>query len=171
MTSDKQKRAAKENVKKAQEKWKSMSSKARARAQPEGRERSKPGSTGEGEYYHIMVRPKREFTSFRTQDVGRQGHAQRVAGRRSSGSWDTQKWLISKEDAHVDGDVLVADTEEADQILGQLQTQPKLVKGDLFEAKPRKNVPEKDKPTEAQQRAREENIKKAQEAWQEKHSE
>ena len=170
MTSEKQKKAARENVKKAQKKWESMSSRQRAVAQPEGRARSKPGSKGEGDYYHIMVRPKREFTSFRTQDVGREGHAQRVAGRRSSGSWDTQKWLISKEDAHVDGDVLVADTDEAEQILNQLQTKPKLVKGDLFEAKPRKNVPEKDKPTEAQQRARKENIEKAQEAWKEMHS-
>ena len=38
------------------------------------------------------------------------------------------------------------------------------VKADMFEAKPRPNVPEKDKPTEAQKKARKENIKKAQKA-------
>lgn len=170
MTSERQKEAGRENIKKAQEKWESMSPRARAKAQPEGRERSKPGSTGEGDYYHVMVRPKSDFTSFRTQDVGREGHSQRVAGRRSSGSWATQKWLISKEDAHVDGDTLVADSDEANEILNQLQSKPKHVKGDVFEARPRKNVPEKDKPTKAQKKARQENIKKAQEAWKEKHS-
>jgi len=35
---------------------------------------------------------------------------------------------------------------------------------DMFEAKPRPKVPEKDKPTKAQQQARRENIKKAQRA-------
>ena len=170
MTSEKQKEAAKKNIEKAQEEWQSMSSRQRAIAQPEGREREEPGRTGEGDYYHVMVRPKSEFTSFRTQDVGREGHSQRVAGRRKSGSWDTQKWLISKKDAHVDGDRLVADTDDARDVLNRLQTTPRHVEGDIFEAKPRENVPESEKPTEAQQRARRENIEKAQEAWKEKHS-
>jgi hypothetical protein len=52
--------------------------------------RKKPGSAGKGDYYHIEVRPKSEFVSFRTQDVGRKGHIQRVAGKRSSGSWSTR---------------------------------------------------------------------------------
>jgi hypothetical protein len=38
------------------------------------------------------------------------------------------------------------------------------VKGDIFEARPRPNVPEAAKPTPAQQKARRENIKKAQAA-------
>jgi hypothetical protein len=38
------------------------------------------------------------------------------------------------------------------------------VKGDIFEAKDRLNVPESKKPTQAQQRARLENVKKAQQA-------
>lgn len=170
MTSEKQREAARENIKKAQEKWESMSPRARAKAQPEGRERTKPGAGGEGDYYHVTVRPKGQFTSFRTQDVGREGHSQRVAGRRSSGSWATQKWLISKDDAHVEGETLVAESDEAKNILNRLQSKPKHVKGDIFEARPRKNVPEEEKPTEAQQRARRENIKKAQEAWKDMHS-
>ena len=85
MATQKQRKAAKQNIKKAQKKWQSLSSKARARRQPEGRKRKKPGSTGEGDYYHVTVRPKEQFSSFRTQDVGRKGHSQRLAGRRSSG--------------------------------------------------------------------------------------
>ena len=73
MTSDKQKEAAKANIKKAQDKWKSMTPRQRALVQPEGRKRAKPGTTGEGEYFHIILRPKDEFTTFRYQDVGEKG--------------------------------------------------------------------------------------------------
>src|SRR5262249_57147145 len=103
MTTTKQRAAARKNIKKAQAAWKSMSPRQHARAQPEGRKRKKPGTGGEGHYYHVTVRPKEEFKTFRTQDVGEPGHIQRVAGKRGSGSWDTQKWLIGKEDAHVQG--------------------------------------------------------------------
>ncbi|MDG6221606.1 MAG: hypothetical protein QCI38_09205, partial [Candidatus Thermoplasmatota archaeon] len=117
MTTKEQREAAKENIKKAQKKWQSMSSRARARAQPEGRDRTKPGTTGEGDYYHVTVRPKYQFTSFRTQDVGRDGHTMRVAGHRRSGSWDTHKWLIHKDDAHVEDGTLVADDPQVNEIL------------------------------------------------------
>jgi hypothetical protein len=147
MATDKQRQAAKKNIKKAQ---------------PEGRARKKPGTTGEGNYYHVEVRPKDEFTAFRTQDVGDGGHLQRVAGKRSSGSWATVKWLIGKEDAHVEGGKLVPDTRDAKDLIKKLGSEPIRKRGDLFEAKPRRNVPEREKPTAAQQRARRQNIKKAQ---------
>lgn len=163
MATEAQKAAAKKNIKKAQEAWRNMSSRARSKAQPEGRERAKPGA-GEGDFYHIEVRPKGQFTSFRNHDVGERGGIERVAGRRSSGSWDTQKWLISKEHAHKSGDSLVADTDDAKQVLAQLGSKPKHVSADRFKAKPRPNVPESEKPTPAQKRAQRENIKKAQAA-------
>jgi len=133
-------------------------------SQPKRRRRAKPGTTGEGEYFRINVRPKEEFSTFRYQDVGEKGHILRLAGRRSSGSWDTQVWLISKEDAHMEGDTLIPDTEEARSLIGTLGSKPKHVKEDVFEAKDRPNVPESKKPTDAQQKARLENIKKAQQA-------
>jgi hypothetical protein len=73
-------------------------------------------------------------------------------------------WLISKEDAHLEGDTLVADTDDARKVIEALATKPRHVKGDIFEAKDRLNVPERKKPTEAQLRAWRENIKKAQQA-------
>ena len=127
-------------------------------------ERRKPGSGGEGEYYHVEVRPKGGFTTFRTQDVGKRGHIQRVAGKRSSGSWMTVKWLIGKTDAHRQGKRLVPDTKSAKDVIQQLGSQPIHVMGDRFSAKPRPNVPERNKPTPAQLRARRQNIKKAQAA-------
>ena len=136
----------------------------RALFQPEGSQRAEPGTKGEGDYFRIVVRPKEEFTTFRYDDVGEKGHLLRLAGQRSSGSWDTQVWLISKNDAHLEGDTLVADTEDAKRLIETLGSKPKRVKGDVFEAKDRPNVPERDKPTEAQQSAWSENIKKAQQA-------
>ena len=132
------------------------------KTQSTGRTRKKPGTTGKGIYYHIDVRPKGEFITFRTQDVGDPGHLQRVAGRRSSGSWSTAAWLISKEDAHVEGGRLVGDTKEARDLLKELGSTPAHLTGDRFEAKDRRNVPERAKPTAAQTRAGRQNIEKAQ---------
>lgn len=141
-----------------------MSSRARATNQPEGRGRAKPGATGRGEYYHIEVRPSSEFTAFRTQDVGDKGGIERVAGKRSSGSWDTQKWLISKSHAHVEDERIVADTSDAKEVLRDLGSKPRHVLGDRFKASPRPDVPEREKPTVAQRRARRQTIRKAQAA-------
>jgi hypothetical protein len=161
MATKKQKEAARKNIKKAQEAWQTMSPREHAEAQPEGRARAKPGTRGKGKYYRIVVRPKEEFVTFRYHDVGQPGHAERLAGKRSSGSWDDVAWLISKEDAHVENGELVANTPEMQKILDVIA--PALhVKGDIFQGHPRKNVPEREKPTPVQQRARMENIRKAQ---------
>src|SRR5437879_12071219 len=109
MATQKQRAAARENIKKAQATWQAMSHTEHARAQPQGRGRKKPGTTGEGEFYHIQVRPKEEFVTFRTQDIGGPGHIERRAGKRESGSWSTQAWLVSKQDAHMEGDRLIPD--------------------------------------------------------------
>lgn len=132
--------------------------------QSKGRTRIKPGSGGSGDYYHVEVRDRGDFKTFRTQDIGDPGHLQRVAGKRESGSWATVKWLIGKEDAHVEDGKLVADTKDAKDLIKKLGSQPVHMSGDRFEAKPRRNVPERSKPTPAQTRARRQNIKKAQAA-------
>ena len=164
MATQKQIEAARRNIKKAQKTWQEMSSAERARRQPEGRSRTKPGRGGEGDYYHIGVRPKSEFVTFRTQDVGDPGGLQRVAGKRESGSWDTVKWLVSKDFAHVEKGKLVADHNDAKSLFEDLGSTPKQVRENYFEAKDRPNVPEKEKPTAPQRKARQENIKKAQAA-------
>jgi hypothetical protein len=114
--------------------------------------------------YRITVRTKEGFKTFRTRDVGSRGQVERPAGRRETGSWDTQAWLVSKADAHVEGGQLVPDTAEACELLDRLGSAPVNVKGDIFEAKDRPNVPERDKRTPAQRRARRTNIKKVQAA-------
>lgn len=123
--------------------------------------RREPGSRGQGDYYHVEVRPSDDFVTFRTQDVGDPGHVQRVAGKRETGSWATVKWLIGKNDAHVSGDTLVGDTKDARDVIKKLGSKPMKKKGDIFEAKPRRNVSERSKPTGAQRKARGQNIRKA----------
>ena len=126
--------------------------------------RKKPGSTGRGEYYHIEVLPTGDFVTFQTQDVGKPGHIQRVAGRRATGYWATVKWLIGKEDAHMQDNKLVPDTKDAQEVIEQLGSKPVHLIGDRFKAKPHGNIPEVAKPTAAQTTARRKNIKKAQAA-------
>jgi len=127
MAMEKQKEAAKNNIKKAQVAWKAMSSTEHARSQPEGRARKKPGTTGEGKYYRIVVRSKEDFVAFRYHDVGGPGGIQRLAGKRFSGSWDDQAWLISKEMAHMEGNTLVADTPDAKNILQEFGPAKKVI--------------------------------------------
>lgn len=165
MKSDKQTEAVKENIKKAQAVWQAMSPRQRAIAQPEGRARKRPGSTGKGKFFRIEVRPKSQFTSFRVHDVGDPGGLERVAGRRSSGSWATAAWLISKDDAYkTKNNKLVIIDSDTRTVLDSIEGPIQYVKGDIFKAKPRKNIAEKDKPTEAQKEAWGKNIKKAQAA-------
>lgn len=129
------------------------------------RRRAKPGARGGGDYFHIEVRPRRLFVNFRNQDVGGRGGIERVAGQRASGSWDTQKWLIGKEHAHIARGRLVADSAEAAKLLQKmLGSAPRHLGGDRFRAKPREKLPASAKPTAAQRRAWRRNIAKAQAA-------
>jgi hypothetical protein len=130
----------------------------------QGSRRQKPGSGGTGNYYHIELREGSDFETFRTQDVGDPGHLQRVGGKRPGGGWSTVKWLVSKEDAHVEDGKLVGDTQDAKDLLKRLRSKPVHIRGDRFKARPRRNVPERAKPTAAQTRARKKNIKKVQAA-------
>jgi hypothetical protein len=126
--------------------------------------RAKPGARGQGGYFHIQVRPRSDFVFFRNQDVGRRGGIERVAGRRKNGSWDTQKWLIGKSEAHCEGKKLAPDSAGARKVLEQLGSAPRHLGGDRFISKPRRNIAESAKPTPAMRRAQRTNIKKAQAA-------
>ncbi|MCK4650002.1 hypothetical protein KAT36_02110 [Candidatus Pacearchaeota archaeon] len=164
MVSFKQRVAARKNIKKAQAKWKSMTKAEHAVAQPEGRARKKPGMGGEGMFYRVVVRDKGDFVLFRVHDVGKKGHVERLAGQRANGRWATVSWLIDKNEAHVSNNILVGDSEDVKDVLRKLSRKPRHLKGDIFEAGPRVNVPERLKPTPAMKRAQMRNIKKAQAA-------
>ena len=128
------------------------------------RQRAKPGSSGKGRFFHIQVRPNAQFARFRVQDIGARGGIERVSGQRSNGSWDTVKWLVEKNHAHIHGGRLVADTAEARKLLRTLGSAPVQTAGDRFRARPRTNIPESRKPTPKQLKAWRVNIRKAQAA-------
>lgn len=96
------------------------------------------------------------------QDVGDKGGLERLAGHRASGSWDTVTWLVEKKDAHVKNGHLIITDPKARSVLKNISGHIYHVKGDIFRAHPRKNVPEAAKPTPAMRRAQAANIKKAQ---------
>ncbi len=131
---------------------------------PAARKRAKPGSRGGGRFFHIEIRPSKQFVAFRVQDVGAPGGVERVAGQRASGSWDTAKWLVEKTHAHIEHERLVPDSQEAKKLFATLGSAPVHVAGDRFRAKPRRDIPEAEKPTPAMRRAQLANIKKAQAA-------
>lgn len=100
--------------------------------------RKKPGTTGNGKFYRIEIRPKGDFKTFRIQDVGKKGGLERLAGKRPSGSWDTVTWLVSKEDAKVMGGRLSITDAKARSVLAQIRGPIVHVKGDIFHAHPKK---------------------------------
>ena len=55
---------------------------------------------------------------------------------------ETVKWLIAKEEAHVQDAKLVPDTKAAKEVIEQLGSQPVHWIGDRFRAKPEPNAPE-----------------------------
>ena len=134
----------------------------RTHARAPARSRAKPGTTGKGAYYHVEVRPKTQLATLRTHDVGERGGIERAAGRRASGSWDTLKWLIGKDHAHVERGRLVPDSPDARKVLDPLGSSPRQIGDDCFEAVLGRNDPAK--PTAAQKRARPRNRRKAQAA-------
>lgn len=148
---------------KSQNEWGLMSSHKKP-SQKGGSKRAAPGAKGTGEYFRVVVRPKDKFTEFRTQDVGRVGGLQRLSGKRPSGSWATQAWLVQKKDAHAEGNKLIPDSEAAQELFDNLGSQPIHVEGDIYRAKDRRNIAAGDKPTQAQQKSRSQNLKKAQAA-------
>ncbi len=116
-------------------------------AHTESDSQAKPGTKGRGDYYRIVVRPSEQFTIFRTQDVGQPGKLQRLAGKRRSGTWATQAWLVSKGAAHVEGNRLIADSKDAKDLLSKLGSEPVQEKGDVFAAKdqPKKTSKKEDR--------------------------
>jgi hypothetical protein len=96
---------------------------------------------GSRKFYRIVVRPKRQFDLFRTHDVGKRGGLERITGRRPNGNWDTQAWLISKEDAHMNDEKKLIMVEASARLVHKsLSGSIKHIKGDTFKARPRRSV-------------------------------
>jgi hypothetical protein len=121
-----------------------------ARSRPTESERAEPGERGMGQYYRIVVQPEELFSMFRTQDVSEQGGMQRLAGKRKSGNWATQAWLVSKNAAHIEGRKLVADNQAVHDLIRQLGMDPIHEHGDIFIANVEAKIAEKSHPIRAE---------------------
>ena len=130
--------------------------------EPVHHRRAKPGAKGGGRFFHVEVRPSKDFVAFRVQALS--SGLERVAGRRANGSWDTATWLVDKRRAHVENGRLVGDSDAVRRMPARLGSTPVRVRGDRFRARPRRKIPASEKPTPAMRRAQLANIKKAQAA-------
>lgn len=160
MATEKQLEAAKQNVKKAK-------AARRKRRDDESNPKQKQhasGSSCDGEFYRIEVRPKEEFIIFRNKDVGNKGGIERLAGKRPGGSWDTATWLVSKNCAHIENKRLVADKPGVKELFDTLGSPPVQIEGDIFKAKDRRSVSQMDQQAAVQKVATSANSKKAQAA-------
>jgi hypothetical protein len=146
MVTPTQKSASKKNLKRAQPVWQGMSFHKHAMSGSVVSKRAATGITSHDEYYRIIVRPKEQFTIFRTQDIGKPGALQRLAGKCSGGTWATQAWLVNKGSAHVEGKKLVADNKDVQDLIRQLGSQPVLEKDDIFSTKSSSTIIRTNKP-------------------------
>ena len=86
-------------------------------------------------FYYIEIRAKAPYKTFRVFAVGDKSGIERVAGQRADGSWETVKWLVSKELAHVENGKLVAESPEAIELFDKFYSAPEQIEGNLFKAK------------------------------------
>ena len=91
----------------------------------------------QGEFYYIEVRPIAEYKAFRTREVDDKDGIERVGGQRADGSWDTVKWLVSKELAHLENGRLAADHSDVKELFEKFDSEPKHIAGNRFEAQER----------------------------------
>lgn len=96
------------------------------------------GDIAENEFYHIEVRPPREFKRFR---IARSGSGiERVGGQCENDVWKTVKWLVSKEFVHVENGRLVADNQTVRELFDTFDSEPRLIKDNRFNAKEREKM-------------------------------
>lgn len=125
--------------------------KAKPRSKPQAR-RAKASAKRRGSF-HIEVQPKEAFVEFKTQDIGRDGGIERIAGKRAGGAWSTQEWVIAKDQAHVERGMLIGDTVDARRVLTMLGAEPRHIKADRFTIHGHTGMPADVSPTLAPRRA------------------
>lgn len=143
---------------KSKTKPRAKTAKAKPRAKPPARpkstaRRSAAGSAKRRGSFHIEIQPKEAFVEFKTQDIGRDGGIERIAGKRAGGAWSTQEWVIAKDQAHVERGTLIGDTVDARRVLTMLGAEPRRIKADRFTIHGHTGMPADVSPTLAPRRA------------------
>jgi hypothetical protein len=133
-------------------KARAKTAKTKPRAKPATRRDTKQTARQRG-FFHIEVQPKEAFVEFKTQDIGREGGIERIAGKRAGGAWSTQEWVIAKDQAHVERGTLIGDTVDARRVLTMLGSEPRHIKADRFSIHGHTGMPADVSPTLAPRRA------------------
>ncbi len=136
---------------KSKTKARAKTAKAKPRAKPRA-SRTKASAKPRGSF-HIEIQPKEAFVEFKTQDIGRDGGIERIAGKRAGGAWSTQEWVIAKDQAHVERGTLIGDTVDARRVLTMLGAEPRRIKADRFTIHGHTGMPADVSPTLAPRRA------------------
>ena len=139
--------AARRNIKKSQVMWQSMTPRQHSRANP----RTRADETRRHRRRRVLSHHRAAEGAVRDLPHSR---CRRTETHSASGR-QMCKWVVGHADvageqgrhAHREGRRLVPDTKDAKNLFAKLSTSPKHVKGDIFEAKDRLNVPEREKPT------------------------
>src|SRR5262245_42378236 len=82
---------------KAKTKTKARAKTAKSKPRAKSPARQVTSSAKRRGFFHIEVQPKEAFVEFKTQDIGRDGGIERIAGKRAGGAWSTQEWVIAKD--------------------------------------------------------------------------
>jgi hypothetical protein len=87
----------------------------------------------EGSYYRIIVRPREDFKSFKSETPTINNTIQQINGKNAEGQWSTQSWLIHKDGAHIDSGKLVPDNKAVRRLLQVLDGHVVHIKDDVFQ--------------------------------------
>ena len=94
--------------------------------------RKEPGEGGRGKYYHILLRSKAGFLTFRTRPTPNTQGVLEVLGKRPNGEWETQKILLKKRLATQDGRHLTVHLVSAKNALPILREPIRQMHDDLY---------------------------------------
>ncbi len=90
---------------------------------------------GESKFFHIEILPTQNYKRFRMQSVGEKVGIESVGGQRTNGEWETIKWIISKDIAHVEDGKLIARNRDAQELFDRIGFVPQHIEGSRYGAK------------------------------------
>lgn len=106
--------------------------KVQTTVKPERRTKNLENRFEEGTYYRIIMRPRSNFVSVRSETPTGLNKIQQINGKAPNGQWSTQSWLVRKDGARIENEVLIGDTKAIRSLLKALNGIVQRTKGDEF---------------------------------------
>lgn len=86
----------------------------------------------EGEYFRIIVRPRKKFLTFKSEPISSDGMLQQIHGQLPDKRWSTYAWLVNKQGAKAQEKTLVATTTSVTHLFRALNKKIIHVKDDTY---------------------------------------